>query len=280
MDRPDLSEQVAALTERWELQIERRFPATPGSPGNFVATALRADGTRCVLKVSQYLTETRSEIAALAMWRGHGAARLLASAADVGGLLMEQVEPGTMLAAEEPYADEATTRVAADLLRELWIRPDTGVDLISLDTWFAAYDRNRDALVRSVAGFPAVLFQRADALRAELLSSTDHPVVLHGDLHHYNILRSERAGWLAIDPKGLVGDPCFDVCQFLLNPDRHVPLGENRRRLEIFCSELDLDPLRTRQWCLVHAVLDACWSFEDGVDYRSRVAYAEQTLQF
>ena len=63
------------------------------------------------------------------------------------------------------------------------------------------------------------LFQRADALRAELLSSIDQRVVLHGDLHHFNILRCDRGGWLAIDPKGLVGDRYFDVCQFLLNPE-------------------------------------------------------------
>jgi len=103
--------------------------------------------------------------------------------------------------------------------------------------------------------------------------------VLHGDLHHFNILRSDRSGWLAIDPKGPIGDRCFDVCQFLLNP-RRVPIPVNRRRLDLFCRELDLDAERTRKWCLVHAVLNACWSFEDGESYASRVEYAEQTLRF
>jgi streptomycin 6-kinase len=275
----DLSERVAALVARWGLVLEGRYPDTPGSPGNFVAAAQRSDATRCVLKVSPHLVETRSEIAALTMFEGHGAARLLEAEPGLGGLLLERIEPGTMLAEPSGFDDDAATRVAADLLRKLWRPAEAAAGLIALESWCAAYARNRDVLAHGVPGFPAELFQRADALREELLASTDHPVVLHGDLHHFNILRSDRAGWLAIDPKGLVGDRCFDVCQFLVNPGP-VPASVNRRRLDIFCAELNLDLQRTRQWCLVHAVLDACWSFEDGADWRTRVAYAEQTLQF
>lgn len=275
----ELAERVAALVHHWHLQIEARFPETPGSPGNFVAAARRADGTPCVLKVSPHLKETRSEIAALATWRGNGAVRLLESEPELGGMLLERIEPGTMLASMPALEDDDATRVACDLLRRLWRSPESADDLTPLESWCAAYDRNRQVLSRGVAGFPAELFRRADALRAGLLASTDDRVLLHGDLHHFNILRADRSEWLAIDPKGLVGDRYFDVCQFLLNP-RAVPVRVNRRRLDVFCTELDLDPQRTRQWCLVHAVLNACWSFEDGERYRPRVAYAQQTLQF
>jgi streptomycin 6-kinase len=273
------AEQVAAVVDRWRVQLEERFPETPGTPGNFVAAARRADGTPCVLKISPLLKESRSEIAALATWRGEGAARLLESEPELGGMLLERIEPGTMLARMPGPDDDNATRIACGLLRRLWRSPELANGLIPLESWCAAYDRNRQVLSRGVAGFPAELFQRADALRAELLASTDRRVVLHGDLHHFNILRSDRSGWLAIDPKGLVGDRAFDVSQFLLNP-RPVPARVNRRRLDLFCIELDLDPQRTRQWCLVHAVLNACWSFEDGESYTARVAYAEQTLQF
>ncbi len=268
-----ISTRVAALAARWGLALEGRFPDTPGSPGNFVASARRVDGTRCVLKVSPHLDETRAEIAALAMWHGHGAARLLDAEPDLGGLLLERIEPGTMLAETSTLDDDTATRVAAGLLRKLW-RPARTDGLVSLESWCAAYARNRHVLSQGAAGFPAELFQRADALRAELLASSDRQVVLHGDLHHFNILRSDRAGWLAIDPKGLVGDPCFDVCQFLRNPEP-MPPSVNRRRLDILCAELGLDRQRAREWCLVHAVLDACWSFEDGGNWQTRVAYAE-----
>jgi len=116
-------------------------------------------------------------------------------------------------------------------------------------------------------------------MRRDLLASTDTPVVLHGDLHHFNILRAQRADWLTIDPKGLAGDRCFDVCQFLRNP-HEVPPSVNGRRLDIFCAELGLDRERTKAWCFVHAVLDACWDFEDGKPWQRSVAYAEDTLTF
>src|SRR5947209_14907577 len=110
-----LAEQVATLVVRWRLQLEERFPETPGSPGNFVAAARRADGAACVLKVSPHLQETRSEIAALATWRGDGAARLLESEPELGGMLLERVEPGTMLARMPGLADDDATRVAVNL---------------------------------------------------------------------------------------------------------------------------------------------------------------------
>lgn len=278
MSRSPLESALAELAARWDLVIEDQFPTTHGLPENFVAPARRADGTRCVLKLSTYLTETRSEIAALEAFNGIAAARLLEADPQIGALLLEHIEPGAMLSELCRYDDDAATHIAADLLRELWkATPLEG--LVPLESWCAAYDRNRAALSAGVPDFPKELFNRADALRAELLETTAQPVVLHGDLHHFNILRSDRAGWLAIDPKGLLGDRFFDICQFLLNPEP-VPLEVNRRRLDIFCDELDLVPVRTRQWCLVHAVLNACWSFEDGESWRTRVEYAQQTLEF
>jgi streptomycin 6-kinase len=138
--------------------------------------------------------------------------------------------------------------------------------------------------LRGPGGFPAALFRRADALRRDLLTSAGAPTVLHGDLHHGNVLRAQRAAWLAIDPKGLAGDRCFDLCQFVREgaqrrPQRVRP-GVHARRLDVLCAELGLDRQRAKDWCFVHAVLDACWSFEDDLPWERAVAYAEATLAF
>jgi streptomycin 6-kinase len=270
---PGLIEQVA---ERWSLRVGPHFPDIRI---NYVGPATRADGTPCVLKVSRHIGETRTEIAALQFWNGHGAARLLDADPDLGALLLERLEPGTMLSELAATDDDAATLIAAGVLRQLWRPAPAGHALRSLESWCAAYDRNRAALTSGAPNFPAHLFRQADDLRRDLLASTSTSSVLHGDLHHFNVLRAQRAEWLAIDPKGLVGDPCFDVCQFLLNPHR-MPADVSRRRLDSLCSELGLDRQRTTAWCLVHAVLNACWDFEDGVEWQPRVAYAEQTLSF
>lgn len=269
---------LARLAARWSLTLDPPFPHLSW---NYVAPATRADGTACVLKVSRHLDETRNEIAALRLWDGDGAARLLEADPATGALLIERLRPGAMLATVAETDDDAATGIAAAALRRLWRPVPARHELRPLASWCAAYDRNRQALSRGDGGFPAALFLHADALRRDLLASTGAPVALHGDLHHFNILRAERAGWLAIDPKGLVGDRCFDVCQFFRNPQPDgVPFAVNRRRLDRFCAELGLDRERTKAWCLVHAVLDACWDFEDGNPWARAVAYAEETRLF
>lgn len=273
---PELLERLAA---RWSLTLGPHFPEIQI---NYVAGATRASGTPCVLKVSRHVAETRNEIAALRLWDGDGAARLLAADPEVGALLLERLDPGTMLVEVAESDDQGATAVAAGVLRRLWrpVPQDSG--LRPLESWCDAYNRNREALSRGAGGFPAALFQRADALRRDLLASTDTPTVLHGDMHHFNVLRARRvehAEWLAIDPKGLAGDRCFDVCQFLGNPGEVSPAMKSRR-VETFCAELGLDRRRTKDWCFVHALLDACWDFEDGNPWQQGVAYAEETLTF
>jgi streptomycin 6-kinase len=261
-----LPEMLERLARRWSLVLERHFPEIAY---NYVAPAARFAPDRrptpCVLKLSRRVGEAANEIAALRLWDGRGAARLIEADPEIGALLIERAEPGTELAEVAKTDDEAATVVTAGVLRRLWepvVEPTGLGGLRPLESWCAAYDRNREQLSRGADGFPSALFRRADALRRDLLASSPPPTVLHGDMHHYNVLRDHRGGWLAIDPKGLAGDRCFDVCQFMRNPrDRTTP-ALNRRRLDIFCAELGLDRPRTKDWCLVHAVLDACWEFE------------------
>ena len=271
---PDL---LASLAARWSLAIGPHYPAIRY---NYVAPATRTDGRPCVLKVSRH-GESGNEIAALQLWAGDGACRLLEADPAIGALLVEQLQPGTMLATVAEADDDAATAIAAELLQRLWRPAPANHGLRSLESWCGAFERNRDALTRGTGGFPSALFLRADALRRDLLASTGTQTVLHGDLHHFNILRAERAEWLAIDPKGLVGDRCFDICQFLRNPYPDTPgVAVNRRRLDRFCADLGLDRERVKAWCFVHAVLDACWDFEDARSWVRTVAYAEETLEF
>lgn len=271
-----LPQSIAALAQRWSLSLQ---PHVPGIIYNYVAPATRADGTPCIFKLSRYIEDTRNEIAALRLWDGDGCARLLDADPDRGALLIERLFPGSMLTEVAATDDDGATAIAAGVLRQLWrpAPPDHG--LRPLESWLFAYERNRQALSAGAGGFPAALFLRADALRRDLLASTDAQTVLHGDLHHFNVLRAQRAAWLAIDPKGLLGDRCFDVCQFLLNP-HDMPPAALSRRLDIFCAELGLDRQRTKDWCLVHAMLNACWQFEDGNPWQRAVAYAEATLSY
>jgi streptomycin 6-kinase len=91
---------------------------------------------------------------------------------------------------------------------------------------------------------------------------------LHGDLHHYNILASERAPWLAIDPQGVIGEPAYETGALLRNPLPQVyewPDFAERtaRRVDVMAERLGVDRQRISGWGLAQAVLSAWWTMED-----------------
>nr|WP_067617918.1 aminoglycoside phosphotransferase family protein [Alicyclobacillus acidiphilus] len=106
----------------------------------------------------------------------------------------------------------------------------------------------------------------AEAKLAHLLRTTTCQTLLHGDLHHENILRQGLDDWVVIDPKGILGDPHFDTIQFLLNDterdgDADVVLA---RRVGEMAKRLHLDPARIGWWGVVRGALEACWALNGG----------------
>lgn len=111
---------------------------------------------------------------------------------------------------------------------------------------------------------PLDLVARAGGLMRELCASAKEQVVLHGDLHHDNLLRATREPWLAIDPHGLVGDPGYEVGSLLFSPD-----PDNRdealtalvpSRVEQFADELAMPLDRVVAWGLVKAATSDVWT--------------------
>ena len=115
---------------------------------------------------------------------------------------------------------------------------------------------------------PAALVEEAEDLFAELLASQGEPTLLHGDLHHHNVLAARREAWLAIDPKGVVGEPAYDTAALLHNPVETLktprPGKVLERRIALLSEELGLDRQRVHGWGLAQAVLAAYWGLEDG----------------
>jgi streptomycin 6-kinase len=105
---------------------------------------------------------------------------------------------------------------------------------------------------------------------AELCDSMGEEVVLHGDLHHENILRSD-GGWVAIDPKGVIGEREYETGAFIRN--RGADAG---RRADQLAETLGLDGGRIRLWSWAQAHLAAAWAAEDGEDPSHWFAVADR----
>ena len=259
---------------RWSLEAGEPFG---NLSYNLVLPGRMTDGTEVVLKVGVPCRELVTEAAALSLFGGAGAVRLLAHDAPRGILLLERIAPGTPL--HEAQGDEEATRTAAGLMRRLWRTPPARHSFPPLAVWFRAFGRLRERFDGGSGPLPARLVAHAESTFAELNATCEKNVILHGDLHHANILFSAERGWVAIDPKGIYGDAGYEVGSFMLN---RLPVGASdtaaanvlARRLSIFSDELEIRRERLARWAFCHAVLSALWDFEESTEWGGTIRLA------
>ena len=232
---------------------------------NYVLFVRRENGEKLVLKAGVPNHELNSEIAALKVYAGEGAVKLLDSDSQRGFLLLERLQPGTMLLEEED--DKKATTLAIEVMQRLWKKAPEQHAFLSVRDWGRGFERLRRTFKCGSGPFPEVLVSKAERLFAELCDSMEPDVVLHGDLHHWNIMKHGEE-WLAIDPKGIVGEPAYEIGAWMRNPYTEIPKIPDlkkfqKRRLEQFAAELGFDRRRLRDWSFAQEMLSAWWSYED-----------------
>jgi streptomycin 6-kinase len=157
----------------------------------------------------------------------------------------------------------------ADVMTKLWkpLPPDHNFPTIA--KWGQGLQRLREDFNGSTGPLPAHLVKRAEAIYRDLAVDPPPPVLLHGDFHHENVLSATRAPYLAIDPKGLAGEPAYEVGPIFYNALPAIfPLGDLTRllgrRLAILVEQLQMERERLLACAFAHSVLSAAWSIEDG----------------
>jgi streptomycin 6-kinase len=272
-------EELPALVDEWRslhgLELQEPFP---NLSYNLVIPGRTLDGTEVVLKLGVPCAELSTEAAALSLFRGDVSVRLLGQDAARGVLLLERIIPGTPL--HELQSGAEATRTAAQVMRRLWSAPRTGHSFPHIVEWFRVAERLRRRFGGGPGPLPAELVWKAEQEFADLPSTTEASALLHGDLHHDNIVFSAQRGWVAIDPKGVIGDRGYEVGSFMLN---RLPAGASdseiaevfRERIATFADELGMDEKRLARWAFCHAVLSALWSVEDGDEWQGTVRLAQ-----
>ncbi|MCU1369700.1 MAG: hypothetical protein JWO77_894 [Ilumatobacteraceae bacterium] len=246
----ELPRLVTGCADRWGLQVGAPYD---GSSVSWAAPAVQ-DGRDVAIKVQWPHPECEHEAAALGAWDGHGAIRLLAHDPTRHALLLERCTPGARLAGR---TDVDAVAVVADLLPQLWV--PAGAPFRSLAEEAAGW-RSTLWARWAEAGEPCErrLVEAADEALRDLPGTQGDPVLLHQDLHGDNILESQR-GWLAIDPKPLVGErelgisPAVRDCQL-----GHSPAAV-RGRFDRLCTELGLDRDRALGWTVAQTV---AWAWD------------------
>jgi streptomycin 6-kinase len=224
-----------------------------------------------MLKVALAEEERRGGLL-MAWWAGDGAARVLAQ--DGGALLLERATgPRSLeaMARSDPGGDDAASRIVCAVADKLHATAGRRQPppLVSLDEWFAelepAADRHGGVL------------RLAAATARDLLATPQDIAVLHGDLHHGNVLDGGTRGWLAIDPKCLVGERAFDYANLFCNPDRETASAPGRlgRQAGVVAAAAGLERERLLRWVLAYAGLSAAWTLGDGGHPETALAVAE-----
>ncbi|MFD3733152.1 aminoglycoside phosphotransferase family protein [Streptomyces sp. NPDC058632] len=255
---PDLA---AGFLECWDLRVT-------GAPMHGVSALVlpvdRADGTPAVLKLQILDGESEGEPVALRIWDGDGAVRLLDHDASTGTMLLERLDPSRMLS-RLPDVHEAVL-VIARLLARLTATPAPAgmrhlgdIARAMLEQTPRALDRVPDPAARRT------LADCAAAVREVVDDPGDR--LLHWDLHEENVLAGDRAGWLAIDPEPLAGDPGFDLWPAL---DNRFDADDVRWRFDAMTDVLGLDRERARAWTYGRLLQNCLWDIEDGRPLENR----------
>jgi len=255
---------LATYLAKWSLIADGGEIETPSS----WLMPVRCGGVLAMLKVFKPASDERNGTELFRYFDGEAAVRVIE--ADDDALLMERADgPRSLVAMATSGADIEAAEVLAATVSRLHAPRSGPIPrvLTPLEDQFAS-------LFARAQEHP--LLARCAAVARRLLASPHDIVPLHGDLHHANVLDGGARGWLAIDPKALIGERTYETANLLTNPWPHAEIvhdaGRMRRLAQLYAGRLDLDVERVLSFSLAHAGLSASWDMDDGFDpgYRLR----------
>ena len=255
----NLKEKIARCQQKFNLQIN---DPVEHRTRNFVFNAIQQDGQGIIVKFWFCAEEIKQEVAALKILAGNGIVRLIDADLEDNVLLLEKLFPGEMLSTIKD--DRKATQIAAEVMQKIWKPLSDEHEFPTTQQWFERLNQAINLPDR----FPAKMIDKAKGIAADLHQDRQQQVLLHGDLHHFNILSSMRQPWLAIDPKGVIGEREYELGALLRNPVPNIVTTMNTQkvlanRIAQLTEILNFDRQRIINWAFAQAVLAAVWALED-----------------
>jgi streptomycin 6-kinase len=247
----------AELAARWRVRSAELIADTHTS---HVWRVVRPEGTAIVKALKPAGLEELTGMAYLDWLDGHGAVRVL-DAADTT-FLIEDAGRRTLGDVVRAGDDDLATEVITGIVRGLNNAPKPPpASLVPLETnyreLFTFPEAASDPALAAFVGW-------AKTTARELLATQQDIRPLHGDLHHDNIIRDDAGRWRIIDPKGLIGDPAYDVANVFGNPlgatDLILDTARARHLASRFASALNMTEEKILTYAATHAALSICWS--------------------
>lgn len=256
-----MQDKIIYATEKWRLnrleEIYRR-----SSKAVFSAESERFGAV--ILKIDSDSAQLRSEYRMLARLTG-GCAQVYAYEEDKGLLLEERILPGTVLRQETSL--EKRVEVFSQVFRRIHAsaenvseQGETYLDWLDEICGWCVQNRAAEELT--------AMAEQARRYCAEMFEKYPDRMLLHGDLHHDNMLLKSDGSYVMIDPKGVVGPAVMDLPRYILN---EIGTGHDRLDREhieevirLICERLDYPQADVRKLFFMETVLANVWCMESG----------------
>ena len=232
------------------------------TPTSLIGFGVRG-GIRVVLKITKQDGDESHSGEVLKAYGGDGAVRVYEC--ETGAVLLERLEPGEQLVNLVKHGRDAeATNILAEVIAKL-ANHEAPSNCPTVKDWGRAFDRYLQSGNKQIR---REVVEKAREMYDDLASSQRRIMLLHGDLQHYNILFDNERSWVAIDPKGVVGELEYELSALLRNPIELPDIFANpvtiNRRLETLTTTLRLDHSRALGWSYPQSILSAIWYIEDG----------------
>ena len=251
-------DQLAQRAQQWNVRIDNARE----TPTSLIGFGERHQ-TPVVIKISKQPGDEWHAGEVLLAFAGDGMVTVYES--EPGEVLLERLDPGhDLVNMVRQGDDERAINILAKIM-ESTVRHCAPGGCPTVSDWAAGFDRYLESGDTQI---DAILVNEAAGLYRTLAESQTGTMLLHGDLQHYNVLLDSRRGWVAIDPKGVVGEQEYEIGSILRNPTEMPELVATpqviHRRLKMLTNALHLDYERSIKWSYAQAVLSAVWDVEDG----------------
>ena len=215
---------------------------------NYVLSGFQGNNP-IILKLGLDTDSLKQEACALNFFAGHGAAKVISE--EKGLLLLQRAIPGVSLKSHYSSKENETINIACNAMKQLHqakLPPASHHLFPHIKDWLTIL--NLDWAI------PADYLQKARQLRDKLLQNSTQDILLHGDLHHDNILKNND-DWIVIDPKGVIGPSIFETWAFVIDIEKDT---------QFIANFFDFNLQDVRDWYFIHLILATCWNLEDNID--------------
>jgi streptomycin 6-kinase len=235
----DIPQILSQLTKLWNLSS---ISEVDNMTFNYIVKAMQHQDIPVIVKIGCDKQIIIDELKTLRHFNGHGSIQVIDYFPEHNALLLTQAIPGISLKAYKESKIDIYIEVM-NKLHSIEIPQEHGYKHIK--DWLIALDQ--------VSGIPEKLLKKAISLKNNLLNNSRAEYILHGDLHHDNIIQNGK-DWLAIDPKGIIGEAEFEIAAFD---------STDLEELYALAEKAGLEAERVIDWVFVRLTLNAAWTIED-----------------